>query len=95
MNIKVARELVDQALDNGLQLHGVSASGRPAISFDSSHPGASEVRRLLLSTEGLMRELLRAAIIERCMQKELPQDIQSPAAHALLEAEASSARVLH
>ncbi len=95
MNIKVARDLVDQALDNGLQLHGVSASGRPAISFDSSHPGASEVRRLLLSTEGLMRELLRAAIIERCMQKELPRDIPSPAAFALLEDEISSARVLH
>lgn len=95
MNIKLARDLVDEALDNGLQLHGVSASGRPAISFDSSHPGASEVRRLLLSTEGLMRELLRAAIIERCMQQELPQDIPSPAAHALLEADTSGARVLH
>ncbi len=95
MNIKLARDLVDQALENGLQLHGVSASGRPAISFDSSHPGASELRRVLLSTEGLMRELLRAALIERCMQKELPQDIQSPAARAQLEAEASSARVLH
>lgn len=95
MNINLARDLLDEALQNGLRLHGVSINGRPAISFDSRHPGASAMRQLLLSTEGLMRDLLRAAIIERCQQKELPQDIVSPGAHAVLEEEVSSPRVLH
>lgn len=95
MNITVARQLLEEALLNGLQLHGVSVTGRPAISFDSSHPGASETRRRLLSMEGLMRDLLRAAIIERCSQEELPQNIASPNAHLLLAEEVSCARVLH
>lgn len=95
MNITLARQLLEEAIAKGLRLHGVSTSGRPAISFDESNPAATEARRLFMSTEGLIRDLLRAAMIERCEQDELPLNIESPVSFGLLQSELEEPRVLH
>ncbi len=81
MNMDLARKMLRQALDNGLQLHGISANGRPAISFDANHPGAEMSRRRFLATEGLVRELLRAAMIDECINRGLPEHIENEPAH--------------
>ncbi len=95
MNLSFARALVEDALGKGLRLHGVSIAGRPAISFDPAHPEAGATRRLFMESEGLLRELLRAAMIERCQQARLPLDIETPLAYAALAAESVSERVIH
>lgn len=78
MNMQQARELLQEALDSGLTLHGISINGKPAISFDTRHPRAHVVRARFYSTEGLMRELLRAAMIEECQRKGLPEKLPLP-----------------
>ena len=95
MNLTLARQFLKNALDNGLQLHGISASGRPAISFDPQNPQAEDARRLFFSTEGLVRELLRAAMIEHCQRQELPLALDSAVARAQLIEETRQAHVIH
>ena len=75
MNMQQARRILHEALEMGLTLHGISASGRPAISFDYSNPQAEAARRCFNATSGLIRELLRAAMIEECQNRGLPQDL--------------------
>ncbi len=75
MNMQHARQILQDALDSGLTLHGISVNGRPAISFDPRHPRAQVVRNRFFSTEGLIRELLRAAMIEECQRKGLPEQL--------------------
>ena len=75
MNMDLARKMLREALENGLQLHGISANGRPAISFDYDHPGAEMARRRFLATDGLVRELLRAAMIDECINRGLPEQL--------------------
>lgn len=89
MNMDHARKMLRQALDNGLQLHGISANGKPAISFDYNHPGAEMSRRRFLATEGLVRELLRAAMIDECLNRGLPETLSMDSADHLLVAESS------
>lgn len=95
MNITLARQLLDEAIAKGLRLHGVSTSGRPAISFDETNPNSTEARRLFMSTEGLVRDLLRAAMIERCERDDLPLNIESPISYSLLQSDLDEPRVLH
>lgn len=78
MNMQQARQLLQDALDSGLTLHGVSINGKPAISFDGKNPRAHVVRASFFSTDGLMRELLRAAMIEECQRKGLPESLPVP-----------------
>lgn len=77
MNMQLAREWVNRALDKGLRLHGVSAAGKPAISFDLSKPDSETLRRRFNATEGLVREQLRAAMIEACQKMGLPCDLSN------------------
>lgn len=77
MNMKLAREWVSQAFDDGLLLHGVSAAGKPAISFDFANPNAEELRRRFNATNGIVREQLRAAMIEACNKQGLPTDLSA------------------
>lgn len=95
MNLTLARQFVEEALENGLQLHGISVSGHPAISFDPLNPRAEQARRLFQSTQGLVRDLLRAAMIEHCQKQELPVALDSAAARADLHKEMALAEVLH
>ncbi len=92
MSIDIARQIVEDALRNGLKLHGVSANGRPAISFDYDNPAAEAVRQRFLDTSGLFRELLRAAMIEHCQASNLPQDLSPEIErfNAMLEERASA-----
>ena len=97
MNMDHARKMVQDALRNGLQLHGLSSNGKPAISFDMSHPRAHIARRAFQSTDGLIRELLRAAMIEECQRRGLPEELPPPAEYVGLRQrrEVPSSRVLH
>lgn len=95
MNLTLARQFVEEALENGLQLHGISVSGHPAISFDPLNPRAEEARRIFQSTQGLVRDLLRAAMIEHCQKQELPAELDSPQARADLRREMELAQVTH
>nr|MBV6629501.1 hypothetical protein [Oceanococcus sp. HetDA_MAG_MS8] len=95
MNLTLARQFVEEALENGLQLHGISVSGHPAISFDPLNPRAEEARRIFQSTEGLVRDLLRAAMIEHCQKQELPAELDSTQARADLRREMEQAQVTH
>lgn len=95
MNLTLARQFVEEALENGLQLHGISVSGHPAISFDPLNPRAEEARRIFQSTEGLVRDLLRAAMIEHCQKQELPAELDSAQARADLRREMEQAQVTH
>lgn len=95
MNLTLARQFVEEALENGLQLHGISVSGHPAISFDPLNPRAEEARRIFQSTQGLVRDLLRAAMIEHCQKQELPAALDSAQARADLRKEMELAQVTH
>ncbi len=75
MNMDIARQMLKDAQKAGLRLHGISAGGKPAISFDYDRPGAELARRRFHATEGLMRELLRAAMIDECMRQGLPDNL--------------------
>ena len=78
MNMDHAREMLADALQKGLRLHGISAGGKPAISFDQSHPDADKARQQFHATRGLVRELLRAAMINECYNRGLPADLAAP-----------------
>lgn len=75
MNMQHARAWVERALNEGLRLHGVSAAGKPAISFDFEQPGAEQLRRQFNATKGLVREQLRAAMIDACRHRGLPTEL--------------------
>ncbi|MGJ8668342.1 MAG: hypothetical protein ACSHXK_02540 [Oceanococcus sp.] len=75
MNMDTARQMLQEAKKSGLRLHGISTGGRPAISFDHKQPGAELARRRFQSTQGLMRELLRAAMIDECVRLGLPENL--------------------
>ncbi len=75
MNMDTARQMLQEAKKSGLRLHGISTGGRPAISFDHEQPGAELARRRFQSTQGLSRELLRAAMIDECIRLGLPDNL--------------------
>ncbi len=97
MNMEYARKMLQEALANGLTLHGLSVNGKPAISFDKANPRARIARRRFQSTDGLVRELLRAAMIEECLRRGLPQSLPLPDEYAELTTlkEQYEPRVLH
>ncbi len=96
MNMDQARKMLRHALDNGLQLHGISSSGKPAISFNYDHPGAEMSRRRFLATNGLVRELLRAAMIDECLNRGLPDELPLSTDHLLMsEADLPQAARVH
>lgn len=78
MNMHHAREMLADALENGLRLHGISTGGRPAISFDPGHPGSKNAHQKCHATKGLVRVLLRAAMIDECYKLCLPDDLTAP-----------------
>lgn len=83
MEMDFVRHLLDHAMRAGLQLHGVNREGRPAISFDPENPSSEMARRRFMNTEGLLRELLRAAMIEECERRGLPLDLPPKADQSL------------
>ncbi len=97
MNMEHARKMLQEALANGLTLHGISINGKPAISFDSTNPRARIARRRFHSTDGLVRELLRAAMVEECLRRGLPQSLPLPDEFAELTTlkEQYAPRVVH
>lgn len=95
MDMDYARRLLEKALNSGLKLHGISATGRPAISFDPDQPGSELARRRFLSTEGYIRELLRAAMIEECQRRGLPQGLPVDNATAAGQAAPEPGTTIH
>ena len=97
MNMDIARQMLEEAKESGLRLHGISAGGLPAISFDQEQPGAEMARRRFQGTQGLVRELLRAAMIDECIRLGLPENL-SPSFEFSLEHDfpaAETNQVLH
>jgi hypothetical protein len=96
MNMDNAREILQRALSEGLQLHGVSVNGKPAISFDEENPKADIARQRFSSTQGLIRDLLRAAMIAECIKRGLPEDLTLPSAYMMAERLlGTGARIIH